>query len=268
MFVIEGKTKKCSVCKEVKSVDEFHKRKLSKDGLVSECKDCSRIRKQTQRDKPKERIENKRCIRCQEIKSAGDFNKNMHNRDGLSNQCRQCSKLSRKALIKRNPDLPETKVCSTCGIEKPQQQFDKKHESPDGLSYRCKNCRNLSYRMRYIMRALHRDKNKGLRPGIETWEQADNLVREMAELQLTINNEKRACERRVDMIKSDCAQKIRPYVAKQTLLQLTLEDFVTKTCRSARRMVKKCRFGVVAFYRRKLDVVLNIELAAAKIGQP
>ncbi len=268
MFEIEGKIKKCSVCKEVKPVDEFHKRKLSKDGLVSECKDCSRLRKQERRDRPKERVEKKCCIKCQEVKPAEEFNKDLHRRDGLTSQCRQCSKLSRKALIKRNPDLPETKICSQCGIEKPQQQFYKKHESPDGLCFQCKSCQKLSMRMRYIMRALHREKGKGLRPGIETWGQVDNLVREMAELQVAINNAKRAYEKSIDMIKNDYAQNTRPYVTKQTLLQLTVEDFIKKTCRSARRMVKNCRFGKVAFYRRKLEIVLNVELAAARIGKP
>jgi hypothetical protein len=39
--IIEGKTKQCTVCKKIKSLDEFHQRKASKDGKRYDCKDCS-----------------------------------------------------------------------------------------------------------------------------------------------------------------------------------------------------------------------------------
>lgn len=34
------KTKRCSKCGKVKSVNEFHKDRINKDGLRSECKKC------------------------------------------------------------------------------------------------------------------------------------------------------------------------------------------------------------------------------------
>ena len=36
--------KKCSKCKEVKSLDSFHENKAKKDGLRYQCKDCVRYR--------------------------------------------------------------------------------------------------------------------------------------------------------------------------------------------------------------------------------
>lgn len=268
MFQIAGQTKKCSRCKEVKSLSEFHKHKLSRDGFAPACKNCMRTKKQKQRELPKEHIDKKRCSKCQIVKLPEEFNKDLSTRDGFTHQCRACTKLSRQALIKRNPDLPETKKCSQCGLEKPQQQFYKKRENPDGLCSQCKGCWNLNTRMRYIMRTLHIDKGKGLRPGIENWGQAESVVREMAELQVAINEAKTACEKSVEIIKNDCVQRIKPFISKQTLLQFTIEDFIRKTCRSARRIIKKFPFGVVTFYRRKLDIMLNVEFTKERMGMP
>ena len=37
-------TKTCAKCKQIKPLSEFHKSKVTKDGLVRECKDCKRER--------------------------------------------------------------------------------------------------------------------------------------------------------------------------------------------------------------------------------
>lgn len=43
--------KACSSCKEVKSLDKFQVRKMSKDGLTSSCKSCLKIRDKAKHDK-------------------------------------------------------------------------------------------------------------------------------------------------------------------------------------------------------------------------
>jgi hypothetical protein len=268
MFLIEGVNKRCSQCREIKSLTEFHKRKNSSDGLNSSCKDCQRIRHQEQKERPKELVEKKQCLKCKEVKPREEYTKDIHKRDGLASQCKKCDALSRQARIKQNPALPETKRCSQCGITKPQQEFDRKRESKDGLCSYCKGCRKLNMRVLYIMRSLHTDKEKGLRPGIENWDQTESAIREMAELQIAINDTKIKYDNDIKSIKQNCAEKIKPYLCKQGLLQLTIEDFIKKTCRSAKRMVKKTPFGMITFYRRRLEIALDIEVARARMGLP
>lgn len=38
------KSKKCTICKIIKHLDEFNKKLLTKDGLQSHCRDCNRAR--------------------------------------------------------------------------------------------------------------------------------------------------------------------------------------------------------------------------------
>lgn len=49
-------TKICNVCKIDKSLDNFHKRKDSKDGLRNECKECTRVRINNYRKVNKEKV--------------------------------------------------------------------------------------------------------------------------------------------------------------------------------------------------------------------
>lgn len=48
-------TKKCSTCGEVKSINEFYKRKRRKDGLSSQCKCCeNKVKKEYRKNHHKE----------------------------------------------------------------------------------------------------------------------------------------------------------------------------------------------------------------------
>lgn len=46
------KTKTCSICKETKSLDEFHRDKRVPDGLRSECKKCFTVRQVAYKKRP------------------------------------------------------------------------------------------------------------------------------------------------------------------------------------------------------------------------
>jgi hypothetical protein len=54
------KTKVCSKCKEEKKICEFRKKKSSKDGLRSECKECSSLFWKKYRDVNSEKISNRK----------------------------------------------------------------------------------------------------------------------------------------------------------------------------------------------------------------
>ena len=47
---VEVKTKRCSKCGQIKPISEFYKKKSSKDGLYSICKEC---RNKKNKDKKK-----------------------------------------------------------------------------------------------------------------------------------------------------------------------------------------------------------------------
>ncbi len=60
--------KKCSCCQEEKNIEEFYKQKTSKDGLMSICKKCSRIKSKKYHQENKELIrKNKKEYRQKKI---------------------------------------------------------------------------------------------------------------------------------------------------------------------------------------------------------
>ena len=57
--------KRCKKCNELKSLQEFHKHKLTKDGLRGECKSCRRKRDRVYRQTPAGRAASKRSNKKQ-----------------------------------------------------------------------------------------------------------------------------------------------------------------------------------------------------------
>ena len=56
-------TKQCSVCKQIKPLDEFHKRKNSKIGYYAECKACASDRIGKYNKTEKRKIKNRIAVR-------------------------------------------------------------------------------------------------------------------------------------------------------------------------------------------------------------
>jgi len=117
------------------------------------------------------------------------------------------------------------------------------------------------------MRQALRDK-PGRGPGIVNWEQTDSALREMAELQIMVNREKAQCAEYVRQIKNDAAETIKPFVLRQTRIQLMIERFVKSVRRDCKRLHKSFRFGSVSFYRNRVDIRLNVALAQERLGLP
>lgn len=96
--------KRCSKCKQVKSLDEFHRAnpKLYKTGRKSACKLCSHVYNPMSEDEWAARTaqskENKtlvakglkRCWDCKSVKPIDEFWKNGSGGDGLRNVCVKC----------------------------------------------------------------------------------------------------------------------------------------------------------------------------------
>lgn len=87
---MDKNTKKCTVCKEEKSLDNFWKRRNSCDGHSSRCKKCHRIKHPRESLVSNENM--KWCNKCKAEQSKTEFVKNKNRYDGLSGYCKHCQK--------------------------------------------------------------------------------------------------------------------------------------------------------------------------------
>ena len=97
--------KKCNKCEINKPLNEFHKSKKTKDGVVYSCKVCTNLldrERKSLNSKPKEIIPEgeKRCTKCYEIKKISDFSKQQKGKYGVRSICKKCcSKAKPKEFI-------------------------------------------------------------------------------------------------------------------------------------------------------------------------
>ena len=102
--------KKCYKCCKIKNVDDFYKRKRSKDGLCSYCKECmAPINKTDKRCIPrKEQAQlfsqgKKKCPNCGNIKDVDCFSKAKSTKDGLHSNCKECTLEQINKRLKSDP---------------------------------------------------------------------------------------------------------------------------------------------------------------------
>jgi len=115
----------CTNCKKEKSIDEFAKRKDSKDGLNYWCNSCRKEKRSIwEKDKEKrefrkiekfEREKNydlglKKCIKCKEIQRLSEFPFREDSKDGLRSNCNKCTQHSN--IIKYSENKEEIKANS------------------------------------------------------------------------------------------------------------------------------------------------------------
>lgn len=97
-------SKKCSKCEEIKNIDQFPRRKVSKDGHRGQCYDCVREyhrvynERQLERYVEKSKRENTeinifktfKCFKCNLIKPFKDFNYSDKEPRGVKYTCKSC----------------------------------------------------------------------------------------------------------------------------------------------------------------------------------
>jgi len=89
----------CPTCVTVKSLEEFSKDKLRKDGLQRECKVCCKanhdkhyyLKKSPSRFKTPDLPGCKTCTTCQEVKAFTEYSKLKAGRYGLAARCKVCT---------------------------------------------------------------------------------------------------------------------------------------------------------------------------------
>lgn len=91
----EHNMKQCKRCFTIKTLDNFHSHKKTRDGRQSYCKDCvkdmNRERYYDIRNSPKiPALNQKTCNSCKQRKPISQFGKNSGKLDGYMPQCRLC----------------------------------------------------------------------------------------------------------------------------------------------------------------------------------
>lgn len=118
------KKKKCSKCKKLKPLDEFHKQKASPDGHMYTCKTCARkrnrqnyldslspeqLKKYKLREKRKKLLKEGKyiCSKCNEIKPLTEFYKDSQHFHGHGYVCKDCQKKQNKKWYSKMKQDPE-----------------------------------------------------------------------------------------------------------------------------------------------------------------
>ncbi len=103
--------KQCTKCGVEKNLEEFHKRKDTKDGRKSRCRDCMNVSsKKYREDNPEKFIKHyeyepnaiKKCTVCREEKLASEFPKNKNAKYGVAGRCKACKNEKERAYRKAN----------------------------------------------------------------------------------------------------------------------------------------------------------------------
>jgi hypothetical protein len=80
------------MCKEMKPVTEFFKRKESSDGLDCKCKNCRSKCRKLLNNPVDTNIKEKTCTKCKNTKSVAEFTKNKRSVDGWKHTCKVCER--------------------------------------------------------------------------------------------------------------------------------------------------------------------------------
>ena len=137
--------KRCSICKEEKELNEFNKRKGSKDGLQKECRICQKQYYQRNKEKIKA-YKNQYYLRNKERRReySKEYNKDYHRRNPEKYKARQ--KLN-KAVQRGKIHKPL--YCSSCDSDKHLEAHHTDYSKPLEVMWLCRTChRELHNKMR------------------------------------------------------------------------------------------------------------------------
>jgi len=132
--------KRCSKCKEIKSLDEFNIDKNRKFGVTCACKKCRHPNKIVAEQG------HKFCTTCKIQKEFNQFSKCSKNSTGLTSSCKECQKIIREnKLILKIPNITGFKTCTKCKITKTTDNFYESSIAVDGFAPNCKECKSKHY---------------------------------------------------------------------------------------------------------------------------
>jgi len=210
----------------------------------------------------------KRCPRCKKIKPIECFHKNKCRRDGRSDYCKECKKAfqqSRKNIVQ---SVPLEKQCSYCKVIKPSNEFQRTKNRRDGLQGMCKECARVKKKSSFEKSRAEIERAQNTKIMVNTEEQVENLIREMAENQYAMEVEQTACTKRVAQIMQESVRAIASRRRHQLSMYTVIECFFKKTLDWSKTFSTAYRFGLVKYYRGKTEIELDIILAGKLIGNP
>nr|QBK93856.1 MAG: uncharacterized protein LCPAC406_01700 [Pithovirus LCPAC406] len=133
--------RRCTECKQLKSLDKFNKSNDSKYGVLPKCKEClSAITKALNYSRTTSG--EKQCIKCKEFKDVKEFSSNKSRTTGLNNSCKICSNIYNKELSYPRR-VVGNKTCSICGLLKHVSLFGTNKAHKSGLTSACSICLNM-----------------------------------------------------------------------------------------------------------------------------
>jgi len=118
----------CSKCNEEKPFSEYYKNTTRKDGITSQCKDCSYTKILTSK---------KRCSKCKKYKSLGMYGKNKSCKKGINSRCKDCMQMilacktysiSEREYVR----LHKKNQCSICKAKPKKRKLDIDHNHITG----------------------------------------------------------------------------------------------------------------------------------------
>ena len=210
----------------------------------------------------------KRCPRCKKIKPIECFHKNKCRRDGRSDYCKECKKAfqqSRKNIVQ---DIPLEKQCSYCKVIKPSSEFQRTKNNLDGLQGMCKECAKVTKKASWEKSRAEIERAQETKTMVNTEEQVENLIREMAENQYAMDIEQAACKKRVALIIQETAQAIASRRRDQLMRYTAIECFFKRTLDWSKTFSVAYRFALVKYYRGKTEIELDTVLAGKLINKP
>jgi Recombination endonuclease VII len=148
-------TKRCSRCKQEKSLDNYSSAKTTIDKKKSECRQCFNTRYNTNRKRAKDATQ-RRCIQCDIIKSVMEFRVVGDGKDKSrrGNKCIECLTINRVAFLEKakvyNKKWREDNWESyrikflvndhrKKGVDISEEQYRKLYEERQGLCAICNN---------------------------------------------------------------------------------------------------------------------------------
>lgn len=138
--------KNCSLCKELKTLEEFNNSSRSKDGKRSQCKYCEAEYRKKVKALNEEFIL-KKCSTCGIYKTSDEFSKNVSQKDGYCNRCKNCVKAhyNENATIILNRNLIYRKNNRNKIAENAKRKYNEAYSTTIGklrinISNRIRNC--------------------------------------------------------------------------------------------------------------------------------
>jgi hypothetical protein len=156
--------------------------------------------------------------------------------------------------------------CGSCGLMKPIKEL-----RCNERKINCLKCRRQYNRVYKQLRRAGQARQKNQtysEVGIETWDQVDSIIREMAESQFRIQKEYADLEKRIVFLRKYTAEAVEPELIHQINFRSMLKAFLKKTCSTEQATLKRFDFGVLRFCRGKLDVDLDAAYAGQRIDKP